>query len=185
MTAPLTVLTLRYLPNAAGEGLIFRLGQFLERTDDRQASDRLRSFFGDFLEAYVTDLLHDALSHRNYKLFRENVFGKREERTSDTAIFDGEEAIFVDVNAKRFNVTHSVLSLDLGSIKRDLEKMIITKLNKIAKRARDFRAGRFVYDGIVSDVNKTRYWVGDNSARSFAGCWRHLKRSTGIGAESA
>ena len=55
---------LRYLPNAAGEGLLFRLGQFLEASENRMASDRLRSFYGDFLESYVTDFMREATRSR-------------------------------------------------------------------------------------------------------------------------
>lgn len=142
---------LRYLPNAAGDGLLFRLGQFLESTESRMASDRLRSFFGDFLEAYVTDFLRQATQSRDCKIFRERTFGKSEERTSDIAVFDGKEAIFVDVNSKRFNITHSVLALDRDWIRRDLESMIVAKLKKIAKRAREFRNGTLAYEGISKE----------------------------------
>lgn len=142
---------LRYLPNVAGEGLLFRLGQFLESTTSRMASDRLRSFYGDFLEAYVTDFLRQATRNRDCKIFRERTFGKVEERTSDIAIFDGNDAVFIDVNSKRFNITHSVLALDPKWIRQDLESMIASKLKKVAKRARDFRSGRLVYEGIRNE----------------------------------
>lgn len=142
---------LRYLPNAAGEGLLFRLGQFLEASENRMASDRLRSFYGDFLESYVTDFMREATRSRGCSIFRERTFGKSEERTSDIAIFDHEDAIFIDVNSKRFNVTHSVLALDLDWIRRDLESMIVAKLRKIAKRAREFRSGRLAYEGVRNE----------------------------------
>jgi hypothetical protein len=44
---------LRFLPNVAGNGLVFRLGRHLEETSSRQASDNLRGLFGSFLEAHI------------------------------------------------------------------------------------------------------------------------------------
>jgi len=145
---------LRYLPNVAGNGFLFRLGQFLEISQDKKASDRLRGFHGDFLEAYVTDLLRAAMKNRECRIFRERVFGKSEQRTSDIALFYNDEAVFVDINSKRFNNRDSIIGLGIEAIRRDLEKMIASKIRKIARRARDFQDRKFTYEGIEPDAIK-------------------------------
>ena len=48
---------LRYLPNVAGNGLIFRLGDYLRESRGNRQSDQLRRFYADFLEAYTAKLL--------------------------------------------------------------------------------------------------------------------------------
>lgn len=138
---------LRYLPNVAATGMLFRLCKHLALTRSEASADHLRGFFAEFLEVHVFHALQNACKDRSI-LYCEKTFGRTSARSSDIAVFDGDNAVFIDVNSKRFHVNDSVLSLDVQSIERDLDKMIVSKVKKIAQRAIDFRRGVLRYEGI-------------------------------------
>ncbi len=140
---------LRYLPNVAGNGLIFRLVEFLEKRDGAKRAKQFRGFFGTFLEAYVFDILKRSCCElADVTLFRELIYGRDTKRSSDIAIFRGSTAVFVDVTSKRFNTIHSLIELDRDYIDRDLRAMITGKYKQINDRAADFRSGELRYTGI-------------------------------------
>jgi hypothetical protein len=148
---------LRYLPNVAGNGLIFRLAEFLEKRDGVKKARQLRGFFGAFLEAYVFDILKRSCANLDdVALFHEIIYGRDAKRSSDIALFRGSTAVFIDVTAKRFNTIHSVIDLNHAYIDHDLRAMIAGKYTQINNRARDFRNGELCYPGIdahnVSDI---------------------------------
>lgn len=140
---------LRYLPNIAGYGLLFRLCHFLERRDGKAAAGNLRSFYAEFLEWHVMSILMRASCNMpGVKIFPEHIYGRDSKRSSDIAVFHGSRAVFIDVNSKRFNTVRSIIDLDSQQISRDLQAMIANKVSKIDDRVADFRNGTLRYPGV-------------------------------------
>ncbi len=141
----------RFLPNVGGNGLLFRLGDHLERATPG-ASARLRGFFGDYLETHVEQLFRAAARKRVVQIFRERRYGRPEMKSSDLVIVDGKRAVFIDVTATRFHQRESVVSLVDTTIERDLRRFVTDKLTQeIARCARDFRSGLLMYEGVDPD----------------------------------
>jgi hypothetical protein len=178
---------LRYLPNVAGNGLIFRLAKFLETRDGAQEAMAFRGFFGTFLEWYVLDILKKAARELDdVRFFSEIVYGRDSKRSSDIAVFRGSTAVFVDVTSKRFNTVGSVIELNSESIDRDLRAMVTSKYTQIDNRARDFRSGELRYPEVdssaVTDIiglvvtpqGVTRFFSINNRVEALKEETRHL-----------
>jgi len=149
---------LRFLPNVAGNGLVFRLGRHLEKTSSRQASDDLRGLFGRFLEAHIESLIRDATRNRSVQIFREQKYGRPEMKSSDIVVFDGDAAVFIDVTATRFNQRQSVVALNDKTIERDIQRFVTDKVKKeIARCACDFRSGILVFQNVDPTTIKHIY----------------------------
>jgi len=137
----------RFLPAVAGSALIFRFGAWLDANGG--SSLRLRAFWGEFLEAYVLDLLSSATKDGDRRIFPEKCYGTPQKKSSDVSLFAGKNAVFVDVTATRFRLRDSVVGLDEAAAEEDLERFIIHKVrDEIARCAREFRSGELVFDEI-------------------------------------
>jgi hypothetical protein len=138
---------LRFLPALAGNALIFRLGSYLD--GNGQSSARLRSFWGEFLEYYVFDLIDAATKSQERHLFHEKKYSTPEVKSSDVSLFVGNTAVFIDVTATRFRLRDSVVGLQDKAGEEDLERFIVHKIrDEVARCARDFRSGELQFDGV-------------------------------------
>ena len=145
---------LRFLPNVAGNGLMFRLGSHLAIEE----SNRLRQFFGQFLEYHLHAIIRDVSRDRDVKIFSEQRYGRSEKKSSDLALFDGDSAVFIDVTSTRFNLRESVVSLEPTNVARDMRRFVTDKVSKeISRCAREFWNHELVYDGINSREIKRIY----------------------------
>ncbi len=153
---------LPYLENSLGSGLFFAFldgynDQPGKTKEERKAdSDMFTRYFGEFFEDYVVDLLRAC--HPTPEL----IFGERkyvteegtEGNATDLVIFEGENALFIDISASRFNVAKTLIGLDPDSIRKDLEKIIICNATQLDKSIRAFREGRLSYPGVDASAIK-------------------------------
>ena len=80
-------------------------------------------------------------------------------KSTDLVIFEGSNALFIEVVAKRFNYITNLQRLDAKAIAKDIESMIYEKVKQLDRNIADFRTGALSYDGIDSSSIKSVYPV--------------------------
>ena len=115
----------------------------------------ISAFYGHLLEAYVRDAIQRALPD-GVGLAR-RVFGdftydtpQGEARTSDLTVLYPGAAVFMEVTTTRLGMDATVLMDDPDAVNKDLEKIVIKKARQLDQQIRNFRLGRFGFDGVAS-----------------------------------
>jgi hypothetical protein len=137
---------LPYLENSLGSGLFFAFLDGYNEQDGRQASDRFTRFFGEFFEDYVVDRFrrdHPATDH----VFSEIEYDKGK-KSADLAMFEADNALFIDVTSSRFNVAKTLIDLKPEAIIADMEKIVLANAEQLDKSIKAFKDGRLRYPGI-------------------------------------
>jgi hypothetical protein len=141
----------RYLLNAAGTGLFYRLSDYFSEADPSgRLFSRFHRFFGHFLEEHVRSILRRATSRMLSATDGDCVYrtADGELRSSDVYLLFGAALVIVEVTSSRFNVRKTLFEENEESLDRDLGNMVVGKFEQIRKRFDDWMAGRFEISGV-------------------------------------
>jgi hypothetical protein len=143
----------RHLRNLLGTGLFFALMDSYRDAAGpdpkarKDAVDRFTRFFGEFFEDYVVQRFDETYRTANAKLYTEREY-QPGVKSTDLVIIEDETAIFIEVVAKRFNYMTSIQKLDPKAITRDIDSMVVEKVEQLDRNVRDFREGVLIYPGV-------------------------------------
>lgn len=129
--------------NSLGSGIFFTLLDGYNAQNEQTMGRRFTRFFGEFFEQYALDIARRFSARSSSICFGEIEYSGK--KSSDIVIFEGTRAVFIDVVAKRFNVTRSIAAMEQSAIDDDLKAMIIDKAVQIDRCIKDFRAGDLLY----------------------------------------
>lgn len=137
-----------FLENAGTSGLFYRLADSYYRKDPKK-SRNLRTFFGHFLELYSLRIFREISQARGYYVEGDKTYnvGRFQRHGSDIFVFDGHDALFVEVTSTRFREIDSLVELRDEFIDQDITRLI-DKIKELDEDVRDFRDGHLVYDEI-------------------------------------
>lgn len=166
-----------FLENRIGTGLFFALLDGYNKADgNRRRSDRFTRFFGDFFESYCLNFAKTM--HPTAEL----VFGEIEyepgKKSTDIVVFEGQDAVFIDVTTARLTMKSTLIDLDETSILKDIDK-IVDNARQMDGSIAAFKEGRLVFtypDGtpiLPSSINRIfpvalviapvpRFWAYNN-----------------------
>lgn len=132
----------------------FTNGIFWTISDHLKGADRqkFRRFFGKILETYVNQVFARAipdagpLVRRRFRDFPyQTPYGER--RTSDVVLLYPKTAIFLDTTATRIRFEATAVSDDVLAFDKDVDQIVLANARQLTDRIRDFRAGRYTFDG--------------------------------------
>ena len=73
---------------------------------------------------------------------------KGERKTSDVVLLYPKTAIFLDTTATRIRFEATAVSDDVTAFDKDVDQIILANARQLTDRIRDFRAGRYTFDGV-------------------------------------
>jgi hypothetical protein len=134
------------LVNAMGEGAYFALfDAYGCETGDSTKKLQLSRFYGDFFEAYITDLLERSYAQRSgAKVYLD--FDYVGGNSTDVILVENGDVLFVEIVAKRLNFVESVLKLDEAAILTDIAAGVVKKMCELHKHIENFRSGKLLPD---------------------------------------
>jgi hypothetical protein len=131
--------------SALGRGLLYRLLNGYNEIYGRQTGNLFLSYFGRFLETYVDEIFRRSLRGNGARVLRDVPYRNRrstDNRFVDDIIIEGVNAAFVEVVAKRFRLTETIIDGDIMCLKEDLHDMIISKARQLVESITLFKDGR-------------------------------------------
>lgn len=132
------------LTNAMGEGVYFALfDSYGAETGDNSKKLRLSRFYGEFFEAYITEILRRSYAGRSGVVVYENVAYSGGEST-DIIVQENSDILFVEVVAKRMKVVESILKLNEQAILDDISAGVVKKVAELDKHITNFRNGKLL-----------------------------------------
>jgi hypothetical protein len=129
------------LAETLGRGLFSRLLTHFNETYGRSTGDAFLDYFGRFLEDYVATIL----SRSGMRVITDLPFATKfstNNRIVDAVIVEGRSLVFIEVAAKRFNLSETIINGSLASLDLDLEQMVVGKARQLASSIEVFRKGR-------------------------------------------
>jgi len=141
----------RYLLDANGTGLFYRLSDHFSRADPSgRLFSRFHAFYGHFLEEHVRTNLRRATARKLSAADGDRLYSVRREqlRSSDVYLLFGRALVIVEVTSSRFNVRKTLFEQDESSLDVDLGNMVVAKFGQIRKRYDDWLARKFEIDGV-------------------------------------
>lgn len=135
---------LPFLENKMGAALFFAMLDGYNDADpgDYSRSNRFTRFFGDFFEQHCVQLAKAA--HPTPDLVFSEIQYTKEAKSTDLVIFEGENAVFIDIAAARLTTKNTIIDLDPSSIYKDVRK-IVDNAKQMTAAISAFRSGKLVY----------------------------------------
>jgi hypothetical protein len=134
------------LVNAMGEGVYFALfDSYGTETGDSAKKLRLSRFYGDFFEAYITDILSRSYAARSDSTVYP-AFPYAGGESTDIIVAENGDMLFVEVVAKRMKFVESVLRLNESAILGDIAAGVVKKMEEMHKHIGNFRKGTLLPD---------------------------------------
>jgi hypothetical protein len=134
----------RVADNLASLGWVYALAD-ARRLQDPSLSARLWSFFGYFYEWYITEIIRRIAARCSSKFWREQDLGGF--KTSDSIVRQGNEVQFFEVVSSRPNANLLRCPCSDEIIERELERLVLGKVDQLAENARRYRANQFASFG--------------------------------------
>jgi hypothetical protein len=125
-----------------------------------QERSRFQSFFGHILQAYLERLfrrVYPEPSATVRRAFYDTPYGG--ERASDTILFYGEEAVFIEVVVGRLRMEKTMISGDSEAFSEDISNKIVDAARQIDRVIRDFITGKLALPDWSPDNTKRYYPV--------------------------
>jgi hypothetical protein len=143
----------KYVQNASGTGIFHQLADAYWREGGDKTRGRFTSFFGNYLEAYVAQLMNESALAPARTVLREVDYsvGKLTHKSTDVVVREGRRLVLLEVVAKRLNAFRSLRDLDTDAITKDLNQMVVNKAAEISNRVADFENGHYSFDDITID----------------------------------
>lgn len=132
-----------FLGNVVGTGLFFTLFDAY-KAEDEQKSQRFTRMYGRFLEEYCREIVKWATDGLSFSITGDEEYTTRygPRRATDIIIqCESHPSVFMEVSKKRFNLIATIANGDMASLSKDLDQMIVEKVEQIGKYIRDVESG--------------------------------------------
>lgn len=120
------------LPETVGRAFFSRLLQHYNDKYGRKMGDAFLDYYGRFLEDYVYKLLSQSI--KKQVVGDEETFATKDtsdNRIVDAVIIETPDITFVEVTAKRFNLTKTIIGGNIESLECDLNQMVVEKAKQL------------------------------------------------------
>jgi hypothetical protein len=120
------------LHEALGRAFFSRLLDHYNATYSRNIGDAFLDYYGRFMEDYVYKLLSRAI--RKTVVGDDEAFATKDStdnRIVDAVIVEIPDITFVEVTAKRFNLTKTIIGGNIEALDKDLQQMIVEKAQQL------------------------------------------------------
>jgi hypothetical protein len=131
------------LPETVGRAFFSRLLQHYNKTYGRKMGDAFLDYYGRFLEDYVYRLLSHSI--KKQVVGDEEAFATKDtsdNRIVDAVIIETPDITFVEVTAKRFNLTKTIIGGNIESLECDLKQMVVEKAEQLQASVQLFNDGK-------------------------------------------
>jgi hypothetical protein len=131
------------LPETLGRAFFSRLLQHYNETYERKVGDAFLDYYGRFLEDYVFTLLSQSI--RKQVVGDEEAFATKDtsdNRIVDAVVIETPDITFVEVTAKRFNLTKTIIGGSIESLECDLKQMVVEKAEQLQAAVQLFDDGK-------------------------------------------
>jgi hypothetical protein len=138
--------------NTMGDGTYFILfdnyrdGVGPQRRAQKQAVHRFTSYYGEFFEDHVADLIARAYTGRDDVRLTREVTDRKGAKSTDVIVAEGSNVLFIEVVSKRMNLIDSVLRLKPDKIAGDIKAGVLDKARQIQTNIDRFRRGALLPD---------------------------------------
>ena len=130
------------LPEALGRAFFSRLLDHYNAKYSEKTGNAFLDYYGRFLEAYVYELLSRSI--RKPVVGDDEAFATKDStdnRIVDAVIIEVPDVTFVEVTAKRFNLTKTIIGGNIASLDDDLRQMVADKAVQLQNSIRLFLDG--------------------------------------------
>lgn len=131
------------LPETVARAFFSRLLQHYNDAYSNKVGDVFLDYYGRFLEDYVYKLLSQSI--RKQVVGDEEAFATKDtsdNRIVDAVIIEQPDITFVEVTAKRFNLTKTIIDGSIESMERDLKQMVVGKAKQLQASVQLFDEGK-------------------------------------------
>jgi hypothetical protein len=147
---------LSLLEDTLNTQLHFSMYGAYESREGTKAARRLSRLQGQFLEAYVHELISRSASkvYTTVGEIKYKATDKSEKKSTDVVAIrqnDG-NAVFVEVTKRRFRLNESIIAMNESAVLTDIDEMVLKKAKQIHDRIRDLRDGQFSYPLGIQEI---------------------------------
>ncbi len=177
------------LPETLGRAFFSRLLQHYNKVYGKQMGDAFLDYYGRFLEDYVFKLLSDSI--KKQVVGDDEAFATKDtsdNRIVDAAIIEVPDITFVEVTAKRFNLTKTIIGGSIESLECDLTQMVVEKAQQLQASVQLFNDGKlFMVPAQPSEIKRVHTVLVLQEFPQYAAVRRRaieLARSAGVTLEN-
>jgi hypothetical protein len=148
------------LPETLGRAFFSRLLQHYNKVYGKHTGDAFLDYYGRFLEDYVFKLLSKSI--KKPVVGDDEAFATKDtsdNRIVDAVIIETPDITFVEVTAKRFNLTKTIIGGSIESLECDLRQMVVEKAKQLQASMQLFNDGKLFMVPVEPSLIKREHTV--------------------------